>query len=126
MAAVDLSQSAQRERKAQEAQQALVNDEALPEVIEAEYAFMIYRKPDGQLVLTNDLNVPLTVERPPTHDEVYSAFDIMRKDMVVQQTAATSAQAVLQMQQALMQQIQGSSEFDKIREQLAREGKTGL
>jgi hypothetical protein len=46
--------------------------------------------------------------------------------MVVQQTAATSAQAVLQMQQALMQQIQGSSEFDKIRQQLAKEGKTGL
>jgi hypothetical protein len=122
MAAVDLSQSAQRER-VKEAQQALENDEALPEVIEAEYAFMIYRKPDGQLVLTNDLDTAVVPQRAPTHDEVYCAFQIMAKDMLVQQTAATSAQAVLQMQQALMQQIQGSSEFDRIRQELAKEGK---
>jgi hypothetical protein len=122
MAAVDLSQSAARERTAEEARAALEDDKAM-EVIEAEYAFMIYRKADGQLVLTNDLNVPVTTERAPTHDEVFCAFQIMLKDMVVQQTAATSAQAVLQMQQALMQQIQGSSEFDKIRQELARQGK---
>jgi hypothetical protein len=122
LAAVDLSQSAARERKA-DATDALETGEALPEVVEAEYAFMIYRKPDGQLVLTNDLDTAVVPQRAPTHDEVYSAFDIMRKDMLVQQTAATSAQAVLQMQQALMQQIQGSSEFDKIRAELARQGK---
>lgn len=121
MPAVDLSQSAARERKA-DATQALENDEALPEIVEAEYAFLVYRKPNGQLTLTNELDTPITVKRPPTHDEVFSAFHVLLKDMVVQQTAATSAQAVIQMQQALMQQIQGSSEFDKIRQQLQREG----
>lgn len=116
---VDLSDSA---IKARQAQEALANQEAEPAGPEAvDYAFLIYAKPDGQLVLTNDINVAIQPERAPTHDEVFSAFAIMQKDMLIQQTAATSAQAVLQMQQAMMQQIQGSAEFEKIRETLNRE-----
>lgn len=116
--ALDLSQM----KKAPEAPATdQVNTENAEAAIEAEFAFMVYKKPDGQLVLSGDLTAPVRPAREATHDEVYSAFHVLQKDMIVQQTAATSAQAVLQMQQALMQQVQGSSEFEKIRQQLARE-----
>jgi hypothetical protein len=105
MPAVDLADRARQQDQS----------ETKEEVIEATTAFLIYvRKDTGQIVMTHDINAPVVAERGPNHDEVYGTLQVIIKDLVANQNAGLTAQAVMQMQQALMQQAmqQQSAEAD--------------
>jgi hypothetical protein len=94
MPVADLSASATRQRKTE-----------APEAIQAEYAYMVYvRKDNGQVVITPDLNVPVSMERPPTTDEIFMTTQVIIKDIVGQQYAAMTAQAQLQLNTYMAQQ----------------------
>lgn len=139
MAAVDLSQRAEElERLRNAAKAAQENGEAEAPLIEADFAFLVYRQPDGRIVLTHDINVPLVglkeeTEngpvfgdiRQPSHDEVYAAFQILLKDMIVQQQALYTAQATMQLQQQMVQQAMGAQENQELLRRLQQE-KGGL
>jgi hypothetical protein len=137
MAAVDLSDVARQARETAE-------EDRLPEVVEADYAFVIYRIPSGQLVMSNELDTQLVgpqeeVEvknaitgetevqtrysklRGPTHDEVYFALQILLKDLLVNQTAVTTAQTVMQMQQQLVANMSQQGQMENLLKDLARE-----
>lgn len=145
MPAVDLSEY----REA--AKQAAANGTAEPAndeitVVEAEWAFMVYKMPDGRLVMTNNINEALvgpaedvevedaatgethtesryTQVPAPTHDEVNFALTTLQKDILVQQIAVMSANAVVQVQMAQMQQMQGNAELQQVLQNIQKERK---
>jgi hypothetical protein len=117
--APDLSQSASRLREAAE-KQAREQAGKAPDPIEATTAFIVYtRKDTGQIVLTHDVNVPLVVERPPTHDEVYGSMHIVIKDIVGQQYAGMTAQASLQLNNFVAGQLQQQQELAPVLQDLS-------
>jgi hypothetical protein len=98
MPAVDLSerQAKQQENKPEEQE----------EVIPATTAFLIYiREDNGQIVMTHDINAPVVAKRSPNHDEVYGTLQVILKDLVANQNAGMTANAVLQMQKELANQM---------------------
>jgi hypothetical protein len=113
MPAVDLSQSAARQRKAGPA------DEA-PEVVEAITAFIIFQKknpehPAGyEIVCTPNIDLPIKADRQPTHDEVLMFCDITRKDIIGQQYAGMAAGANLQMNQMIGQQLAAQQQVEQL------------
>ena len=114
MPATDLSQAAARARAAAAEQAGKPS-----EPIEATTAYIVYTKKDtGQIVLTHDINVPLVVERPPTHDEVYGSMHIVQKDIAGQQYAAMAAQATLQLNNFVAGQLQAQQEMAPVLEDL--------
>lgn len=115
MPATDLSQAAARARAAAQEQA-----NKPPETIEATTAYIVYtRKSDGAIVLTHDINVPLKVDRPPTHDEVYGSMHVVQKDLVGQQYAGMSAQANLQLNNFVAQQMQAQQDLAPVLNDLA-------
>jgi hypothetical protein len=101
MPAVDLSASAASARKAQEAATA-----APAEPIPCDTAFIVYKRRDtGQIVITHDINVPIIVERGPTRDEVYGYLHVILKNLLAEQTAGMAAQAGLQLNSFVAQQM---------------------
>lgn len=80
------------------------------ELVEAQTAFLIYTTPDGNTVLTPDINIPITVERAPTSHEVKGALHNVLDDFQMQESAFLAAplvaQHVLQAQMQAVQQIQ--------------------
>lgn len=73
-----------------------------PEFIEAKTAFIIFVQDDGTVVMTPDLSTTIVTERAPTINEIFSACGVVMKDIQNQETAALSAQFVMnaQMQMA--------------------------
>lgn len=117
--APDLSQSASRLREAAE-RAAQEQAGKPPEPVEATTAYIVYtRKDNGQIVLTHDINVPLTVDRPPTHDEVYGSMNIVLKDIVGQQYAGMTAQASLQLNNYVAGQLQQQQELAPVLQDLS-------
>lgn len=84
-------------------------EETVLELVEAETAFLIYTTPEGNTVLTPDINIPLTVERPPTSHEVKGALHNVLDDFQMQEAAFIAApliaQHVLNAQMQAVQQI---------------------
>jgi hypothetical protein len=114
MPAVDLSErQKQQEEETKE-----------PEVIEATTAFLIYIRADnGQIVMTHDINAPVSPARAPNHDEVYGTLSVIMKDLIANQNAGLTANAVLQMQQELgrqMMQQQAAENDPRVQEALKR------
>lgn len=77
-------------------------EEETIEVIEAKTAFLIFTTPEGNTVLTADINAPITVERQPTSHEVKGALYVILSDFAVSETALNAAQMTVnsQMQMA--------------------------
>lgn len=97
--AVELSQSAANERA--------VEDVAEPETItieEAEFAFLVYRKSDGSLSVSTDINVPVEVERQPTQDELKYTLQKILDDIKAQEIAGLTAQLVVANQMRMAMQ----------------------
>jgi hypothetical protein len=91
---------------AAEERAAVEEAQELPETItleEAEFAILIYRKPDGSLVVTPDINVPVEVERQATSDELKATLSKILDDIRAQEIANVTAQMVIanQMQFAM-------------------------
>jgi len=100
MAVADLSSAAARSRRPEAP--------AAPEIIEADTAFLVYRRKDtGQIVLSNDLNAAVKADRQPTHNDVYMFLHVLLKDIVGEQYATMAAQMQLALQ-AQIQQAMGS------------------
>ena len=89
------------------AQQRTAPPAPAPEVVEADTAFLVFRKADtGEIVMTHDINAPITVNRPPTFDDVYGMMQIVIKDIVANQTATLAARANFEMNQQVARQLQ--------------------
>lgn len=113
MPAADLSSSAARARAPEPSKTA-----DTPDIIETECAFLVYKRKDtGQIVLSNDLNAPVTAERAPTHNDVYMFLNVILKDIVGEQYATMAAQMqfamAAQMQQAV-QSMGGQAGIDEV------------
>lgn len=112
MTAADLSQSAARQRKV------VPGEVESPEIVEAITAFLIYAKKDDkqpagyQLVLSPDIDVPLKVDRAPSLDEILMYMTIVDKDIRGQQWAGMAAQANLQVNTILGQQMAAQAQVD--------------
>lgn len=113
-AAADLSQSAARARKV------VPGEVETPEVVEAITAFIIYAKKDDkqpagyQLALSPDINIPLKVDRAPSLDEILMYMTVVDKDIRGQQWAGMAAQANLQMNTILGQQMAAQGLVDQL------------
>lgn len=95
MPAAELSAGAAQQRK-----------ESAPEVVPADTAFLVFRNAStGEIVMTHDVNAPITVNRPPTFDDVYGMMHIVLKDIVANQTATLAARANFQMNQQMAQSL---------------------
>ena len=82
-------------------------------VIAAETAYIVYvRKDTGQVVISPNVNVPLTVDRAPTHDEIFMTSHVIIKDIVGQQYSAMSAQAGLQLNNYMAQTAAATDGLD--------------
>jgi hypothetical protein len=123
MPAVDLSDSAARVRAAAEKAKA---EDAEPEVIPAETAFLVYRRGDtGQIVMTHDINAPLLVNRSPNHDDVYMMMQVILKDMLANQIATLSVQGNIQAQQQIAQQMMSPGEQEALKAMMMNGGRPG-
>lgn len=94
MSVPELTKSATEERAAEEEPETL-------ELIDAEAALIIYRLHDGSVNLSSDINIPISVERELTGDEVRALLHKILDDMTAQQIAflaGNHAAAVMQMQ----------------------------
>lgn len=97
--AVELSQSAASERAAEE-----VTEPETITIEEAEYAFLIYRKPTGELTISADINVPVEVERQATQDELKFVLWKILEDIRAQEVAGLTAQMVVANQMRMAMQ----------------------
>lgn len=123
MQAAELGSAAARARAAQAAAQPA--EDAEPEIIPTDTAFLVYRRGDtGQIVMTHDINALLQVARTPNHDDVYMMMNVILKDMAAAQTAALTVQNMLQAQQAMAQQMMSPEEAAALQAMLA--GKSGV
>ena len=96
----ELTKSATVERAAEEAPETI-------EMIDAESAIIIYRLHDGSVNLTSDINIPISVEKELTGDEVKALLHKILDDMTAQQIAflaGNHAAAVIQMQAQKMRE----------------------
>jgi hypothetical protein len=95
--ALDASAAEERAAEVQEQEPDVITLE------EAEFAILVYRKPDGSLVVTPDINVPVEVERQATSDELKSTLSKILDDIRAQEIANMTAQMVIanQMQLAM-------------------------
>lgn len=82
------------------------------------YAYLVYVRDDsGQFVLTPNLDAPVLVKRRPTDTDIYVSMQVVLKDLVGQQYAGMTAQAILQLNTAIASQMQG----DEVMQELMRE-----
>lgn len=97
----ELSQSA--------ASQRVEPEEEVIDVIEARTAFLVFTTPEGNTVLTADINAPITVERPPTSHEVKGALYVVLSDFAVSETALNTAQMTINTQMQMAQRARGAT-----------------
>lgn len=86
MQAVELGSMSARAREQQREMERLAAEKANAPV-EAVTGFLVYIMPDGSINMSADLNIPLTVTRPPHADEVRAACAVIPVDMANQETA---------------------------------------
>lgn len=118
MVAADLSAAAARTRTAPP------EEDKAPEVVPAECAILVFRKPTGEIVFTHDINTPIQVSRPVTFDDVYGMLHVVLKDIEVNQAAGLSAQANAMMSNMARQAgagVPGGPDLDQILKNLNRE-----
>lgn len=84
-------------------------EEEVIDVIEAKTAFLVFTTPEGNTVLTADINAPISVERPPTSHEVKGALYVVLSDFAVSETALNSAQMTINTQMQMAQRARGAT-----------------
>ena len=81
-------------------------------------AFLVVVEPDGTSWATNDVNMDMVLERPPTMGDMYRGCAEVMKDIT---TSEASQRTVVLMMQAT-QQVAAQQQQDKIAAQLAQKG----
>lgn len=67
-------------------------------------AFLVLVDAQGNIQVSSEVGENTTVEHPATHDEIWSACQLIIKDIQVQQTAGLVQQGLLQMGSIMQQQ----------------------
>lgn len=67
-------------------------------------AFMVLVDAKGNIQVSSDVGENILVDHQPSHDEIWSACQLIIKDIQVQQTAGLVQTALLQMGSAMQQQ----------------------
>ena len=96
----DLSQNAARNRNSTQPEEELgpvggSTAGQAPEVIEADTAFLVYRLPNGETVVTPDLYTPVIPRRDPTTDEVSAMSANVIEKVRMMTTIPAIAEAVV-------------------------------
>jgi hypothetical protein len=73
-------------------------------VIDAEYAMLIYKTPDGMTIESDDIDLLIHVKRAPSLDEMDGLCANARKDFQATETVQTMMVRTAQMGQAMQQQ----------------------
>ena len=83
----------------------LSQPQAPPEspVIDAEYAMLIYKTPDGMTIESDDIDLLIHVKRRPSLDEMDGMCANARKDFQATETTQTLMVRTAQMGQAMQQ-----------------------
>lgn len=63
---------------------------AEPKVIKARTAFLLFIDENGQANVSDDINLPITVERKPSPDELFGALHVILKNLNAQEAAAAT------------------------------------
>jgi hypothetical protein len=93
----ELSQSASGERAQEEAPETI-------ELIEAEGAILIFKKADGSISISTDINIPISVERTLSGDEIKALLNKILEDTRTQEIAFLAGNAAAAAVQAAMRQ----------------------
>jgi len=93
----------------------------LPDVIHADTAFLVYKTPDGQVILTADLNTPVSVRRGPLNHDIVGMSHCVLEDIRLMGSAPAIAQTVVNAvkleQQQQMEQMQQAQVLQQIQKQ---------
>lgn len=87
------------------------------ELVEADAAFLVMVK-DGQVVMSTDINIPITVERQPTLHEIRGACYNVLTDLQNQETAMQSAQHTVNFQLQAARQMSEARTNQQLLEKL--------
>jgi hypothetical protein len=90
MAVPELGQQAAKQR-VQEATAA----QDVPKMLPARFAFLVYVTPEGETVMTPDLNAPVAPERIPSTDEVKGACGNVLNHLNSQEVIMGATQMIL-------------------------------
>jgi hypothetical protein len=74
-------------------------------VIDAEYAMLIYKTPDGMTIESDDIDLLIHVKRRPSLDEMDGLCANARKDFQATETTQTLMVRTAQMGQAMQQDV---------------------
>ena len=77
--------------------------------IDAVTAFIVFKLPDGSTVMHHDINLPITVQRPPSRDEVKGMCSNAVDDINNQEQAMLTTQQVIGNLMQMNQQAQRQS-----------------
>jgi hypothetical protein len=89
-----------------------------PEARKALTAFLVVVEPDGTSWATNDVNLDLVLERPPTLGDMYRGCAEVSKDIATSEAAQKTVGLMMQAQAQMAQQMQQ----EKIAAKLAQKG----
>jgi len=82
--------------------------------VEAVTAFLVYKRQDGLYAISTDINIPITVERAPSPDELWQAVAKIKKDIEMQETAMTTAQITVQAQMQMAHQMREAQQNQQL------------
>jgi hypothetical protein len=80
-------------------------DEEAGGLIKARYAYLVFCTEEGQIAVSPDINIPLTVEKQPTLQEIKGSASVVLADIAKEETAVLAAQHVLNGQQQMARQM---------------------
>jgi hypothetical protein len=80
--------------------------EPAPAPIPAKTAFLVVVDDQGNIQVSSDLGLDVTVERPCSTDDIYTACALIQMDIQSQRTADLVSKSLLQMGSMLQQQSQ--------------------
>jgi len=118
MAIADLGQAAARAREV--AAEMNVTDpdaeEVMPEVVEVDTAFLVYRLPTGQVVMNSDINALISPQREPVIHDVIGMTQCVTQDAILMGSAPAIAQATVSAvenaQRAAIKQMQDQQIYE--------------
>jgi hypothetical protein len=77
-----------------------------PQIIDATTAYLVVINKDGTIFVSPDINIPITIDRPVTGDEIFGSSHVIIKDIQREETAMQAAQHTMNAQMQLARQIQ--------------------
>jgi hypothetical protein len=116
----------------EDAHEALENDTATPEPVEAVTAFVVYLLPSGEWQVSDDLDIPLMPARKPHGDDFTGACAVVMRDVTTRETAnllqqqanviiPNVVQGVVQTQMAMAEKAREQFEANAIAAKLEKE-----